>query len=226
MRREVDRGPTGSDLGRRAAARREELGLTQEEVADLAGMDPGYVAYLEEYAPRMTRQALYRLALALNTTQDYLLGIGTDVPPGAATTAVPLPETHTLSPSRCMELIKPGGVGRIGFVVEGDTAPTILPVNYLVRDGTVVFRTVDHGVIAKHTSGDAAFEVDRVDGATSEGWSVLVVGHAAAVTDEAEVAAFRRSAPVRPWAGGDRDLFVRVVPDRISGRHVSGRSLR
>lgn len=100
MRREVDRSPTGSDLGRRAAARRGELGLTQEEVAGLVGMDPGYVAYLEEYAPRMTRQALYRLALALNTTQDDLLGIGTDVPPGAATTAVPLPETHTLSPSR------------------------------------------------------------------------------------------------------------------------------
>ncbi|MBE1456871.1 nitroimidazol reductase NimA-like FMN-containing flavoprotein (pyridoxamine 5'-phosphate oxidase superfamily) [Nocardiopsis terrae] len=224
MGRESGVGHGGSDLGRRAAARREELGLTREEVADSAGMDPGYVAYLEEHAPRMPRESLYRLARALNTSQDYLLGTDTDLPPGAATTAAPLPETHALSPDRCMELIGPGGVGRIGFVPEGESAPTILPVNYLVRDGAVVFRTGDHGVIAEYLPGDAAFEVDRVDGATSEGWSVLLVGRAAAVTDEAEAAALRAGARVRPWAGGDRDLFVRVTPDRVSGREVSGRT--
>jgi len=215
----------GSDLSRRAAARREELGLTREEVASLADMDPGYVAYLEEHAPRLTRQALYRLAAALDTTQDYLLGTDTAVPPGSATTAAPLPTTTALSPHRCMELIGPGGVGRIGLVARGDTAPTILPVNYLVRDGLIVFRTAEHGVVAGHLPGDAAFEVDRVDGAMSEGWSVLVTGRAEAIAEEAEAAALRARAPVRPWAGGERDLFVRVVPDRISGRHVGGQSL-
>lgn len=217
---------TGSDLGRRAAARRTELGLTREEVAHLADMDPGYVAYLEEHAPRMTRQALYRLAGALNTTQEYLLGSDTDVPPGSATTAVPLPETTVLPPEKCMELIGPGGVGRIGFLPEGAMAPTILPVNYLVRDGDIVFRTASHGVIAGYLPGDAAFEIDRVDGAMSEGWSVLVTGRAEPVTDEADAASLRTSAPVRPWAGGERDLFVRVAVHGVSGRRVGGRSMR
>lgn len=226
MRREGGVSHRGGDLGRRAAARRHELGLTREEVADRAGMDPGYVAHVEEDAPQMTRQSLYRLAGALNTTQDYLLGIGTDVPPGTATTAVPLPETLELSPDTCMELIGPGGVGRFGFVARGETAPTILPVNYALRDGAVVFRTSDHGVISGAVPGDAAFEVDRVDGATSEGWSVLITGHAAPVTDEAGVEALLSGASVRPWAGGDHDLLVRVIPDRISGRRVHGWSIR
>lgn len=226
MRQEEGTDTTGSDIGRRAAARRTELGLTREEVAHMADMDPGYVAYLEEYAPRMTRQALYRLAVALNTTQDYLLGSATDVPPGSGTTAAPLPKTTTLSPARCMELIGPGGVGRIGFVSRGGAAPTVLPVNYLVHDNDLVFRTTDHGVIAGHLPGDVAFEVDRVDGAMSEGWSVLVTGRAEPVTDEAESASLRTSAPVRPWAGGEHDLFVRVVAYEVSGRHVSGQSMR
>ncbi|QUX27587.1 pyridoxamine 5'-phosphate oxidase family protein [Nocardiopsis akebiae] len=226
MTREEGTGTTGSDLGRRAAARRAELGLTREEVAHLADMDPGYVAYLEEYAPHMTRQALHRLAEALNTTQDYLLGSATDVPPGSATTSVLLPETTVLPPERCMELIGPGGVGRIGFMPEGAKAPIILPVNYLVRGEALVFRTTDRGVIARHLPCGAAFEVDRVDGATSEGWSVLVTGRAAPVTDEAEAASLRTSAPVRPWAGGEHDLFVRVVAYEVSGRRVGGRSMR
>ncbi|MCY9783440.1 pyridoxamine 5'-phosphate oxidase family protein [Nocardiopsis sp. EMB25] len=220
--RDDDAVRTGSDLGRRAAARRKELGLTRQEVAERADMDPGYVAYLEEYAPRMTRPALYRLASALETTQDHLLGADTDVPPGATTTATLLPETFTLSPGRCMELIGPGGVGRIGFVVGEEAAPTILPVNYLVLDGTVVFRVASHGMIARHTPGDASFEVDRVDGAMSEGWSVLLTGRAEPVTEEAEANALAACAPVRPWAEGAHDLFVRLVPDRISGRRVRG----
>lgn len=185
-------------------------------------MDPGYVAYLEEHATRMTREALYRLASALGTTQDLLLGSGTDVPPGAATTAVPLPETTVLSPEKCMELIRPGGVGRFGFIPAGATVPAILPVNYLVHEGAIVFRTTRNGSIAGYVPGDGAFEVDRVDGAVSEGWSVLTTGPAEPVTQAAEAAALRSRAPVRPWAGGERELLVRLVPRSMSGRRVGG----
>lgn len=226
MRREEKTSAMGSDLGSRAAARRRELGLTRDEVARLADMDPGYVAYLEEHAPHMTRQALYRLAVALHTTQDYLLGAATGVPPGAMATEALLPETTAIPPGRCMDLIHPGGVGRVGFMPEGGFAPVILPVNYLVRDGEVVFRTRDRGVIAGHLPGTVAFEVDWVDGAMSEGWSVLVTGRAEPVTDGAEAASLRASAPVRPWAGGEHGLFVRVVVYEVSGRRVGGRAAR
>ncbi|SDH96608.1 Helix-turn-helix domain-containing protein, partial [Sinosporangium album] len=36
------------DIGRRVARRREDLGLTREQLAERTGMDPGYLAYLEE----------------------------------------------------------------------------------------------------------------------------------------------------------------------------------
>jgi hypothetical protein len=36
-----------SDLARRVAHRRQELGLTYEEVAHRGGMDPSYLEYLE-----------------------------------------------------------------------------------------------------------------------------------------------------------------------------------
>ena len=38
----------------------------------------------------------------------------------------------------CMELIKAGGVGRIAFTMPGEAAPTVLPVNFLVRNETII----------------------------------------------------------------------------------------
>ena len=175
-------GTSGSDLGRRAAARREELGLSQDEVANLADMDPGYVHYLEHHAARMTRHALHRLAAALRTTEEHLLGADTDLPPGTASSAGRAPGTLTLSRERCLELISAGGVGRISFLNEYEAAPTVLPVNFLVRGGSIVFRTRARGVIARHLPCRAAFQVDRVDGVMSSGWSVLVIGRAEPVT--------------------------------------------
>ncbi|GAA1077237.1 helix-turn-helix domain-containing protein [Nocardiopsis metallicus] len=218
---EEDDAPTGGDFGRRVAALRAELRMSREELAERAEMSPGYVAYLEEHAPRITRQALYRLAGALHTTQDHLLGADTRVPPGAASTAIPLPVVTALPERECRELISSGGVGRVGFVAEGGAAPVILPVNYLVRDGAVVFRTADRGLIARHLPADVAFEVDRVDGAMSEGWSVLIAGRAEPLTGET-ASELRDRGAVRPWAGGDLDLFVRIVPARITGRRVGG----
>jgi hypothetical protein len=40
------------------------------------------------------------------------------------------------------------------------------------------------------------------------------------VESEAERASVRE-AGVEPWAGGPRELFLRVVPSRITGRRIS-----
>ncbi|MDA8371078.1 MAG: pyridoxamine 5'-phosphate oxidase family protein [Nocardiopsaceae bacterium] len=213
---------TGSDIGRRAAQRRRELGLTRAEVAELAEMDPGYVAYLEEHPSQMTRQALDRLARALHTTPEHLLGADTDLPPGSAATAIPTPELYVLDPQECMRLIAPGGVGRIAFMAEGETTPTVLPVNYVVADRTIVFRTADQGVIADHVPGEVGFEVDQLDITMSQGWSVLVAGSASLVSDADELADIQATTPVRPWANGERNAYVRITPTSISGRRIRG----
>ena len=50
------------------------------------------------------------------------------------------------------------------------------PVNFVFARGCVIFRTSD--AMVDTITGVVAFEVDHVDEAISEGWSVLVRGHA------------------------------------------------
>ncbi len=210
------------DLGRRVAYRRTELGLSQEEVAERAGMAVGYIDYLERNPPNLSPGALSRLAEALHTSPEALLGAGYDEPEGAQSTRVPKPKLQELDSQECMELISAGGVGRIAFTMPGESAPTVLPVNFLVRNETIVFRTTGHGIIAQYaTDQHITFEVDRFDGTTSEGWSVLVIGRARPVRDEIDLARLRETAPVEPWAAGERDLFITIVPKRITGRRIA-----
>jgi hypothetical protein len=48
---------------------------------------------------------------------------------------------------------------------------------------------------------------------------VLVQGSAHHVDSEAERASVSE-AGVDPWPGGERELFVRVIPSRITGRRI------
>ena len=128
-----------------------------------------------------------------------------------------------LDETECLYLISPAGVGRIAY--NGRFGPVVLPVNYAVQDGAVVFRTAEHGPLDEDlrtgiTDADykVAFEIDKIDAAARQGWSVLVQGPAHHVTG-AEQDAVRR-AGVESWAPGNRELFVRIIPSRITGRRV------
>jgi len=64
-----------------------------------------------------------------------------------------------------------------------------------------------------------AFEIDDIKPATREGWSVLIQGPAHYVESDTERASVLE-AGVQPWAGGARELFLRITPTRITGRRV------
>lgn len=128
-----------------------------------------------------------------------------------------------LTEEQCLELIAPGGIGRIGY--NSRYGPTVLPVNYALQDGAVVFRTAVHGPLDEDLRtgiADAdyrvAFEIDSIDPVRRGGWSVLIVGPAHHVTGTGEDAG--RASGIESWAPGERELFVRIVPARITGRHV------
>jgi nitroimidazol reductase NimA-like FMN-containing flavoprotein (pyridoxamine 5'-phosphate oxidase superfamily) len=128
-----------------------------------------------------------------------------------------------LDENECLRLIGPGGIGRIAYV--GRFGPAVLPVNYKLRGGAIVFRTAEHGPLDEDLRtgiSDAdykvAFEIDDIDLTAGRGWSVLVQGPAHHV-DGAELDTVRDSG-IEPWAPGDRDLYVRIVPTRITGRRV------
>jgi nitroimidazol reductase NimA-like FMN-containing flavoprotein (pyridoxamine 5'-phosphate oxidase superfamily) len=124
---------------------------------------------------------------------------------------------RTLSPVECFDLLEPGGIGRVGFASDGIT---ILPVNFAMTGKTIVFRTAPDTLLALYANAEVSFEADRLDDALHEGWSVLVHGHAHQVTDERDVRHLEGTAHVEPWAGGARDVYVRIAPTRISGRRI------
>jgi nitroimidazol reductase NimA-like FMN-containing flavoprotein (pyridoxamine 5'-phosphate oxidase superfamily) len=128
------------------------------------------------------------------------------------------PVLTSLGPDACLALLSDHGVGRVA--VTTDTGPAIVPVNYTVRDGTVAFRTAPSAAPARAVGHEVAFEVDRIDEALSEGWSVLVLG-TATVASGAEAEELAEGERGGPWAGGDRPLWIRVDPRRVSGRRIT-----
>jgi nitroimidazol reductase NimA-like FMN-containing flavoprotein (pyridoxamine 5'-phosphate oxidase superfamily) len=127
---------------------------------------------------------------------------------------------RVLSPVECLSLLAPGGVGRVGFTsAEGIV---ILPVNFAVAGKIIVFRTAPDTLLAAHGNAPVSFEADRLDETHRAGWSVLVQGHAHTVTSEREVQRLEQATRLAPWAGGARDVYVRITPARISGRRIAG----
>jgi nitroimidazol reductase NimA-like FMN-containing flavoprotein (pyridoxamine 5'-phosphate oxidase superfamily) len=208
-----------SDLARRVAHRRRELGLSREEVARRAGMHAGYLEYLERSpAVALPRGSVIRLAGALQTTVDYLRGGEVDRPPGPGR-AGPHAHLDELSREECEALLAGGGVGR--FVFSSENGPVALPVNFRLYEGDVVFRTRTHGILAMAVAADSrvGFEVDRIDEAMSEGWSVLTSGLARLVDDPEELEQIARLG-VEPWPGSRRDAVIRIETETISGRRI------
>ncbi|MGW0698966.1 helix-turn-helix domain-containing protein [Streptomyces sp. NPDC002867] len=210
-------GPSKGDIGRRVAARRQQLGLSREDVALRAGSAPGYIEYLEEQTATPGMGFLLRLADALETTVTALTGGGADTPPGSGR-AARRPELVELAEDECWALLGTHGVGRIA--VAGRDGPAILPVNYLVTEGEVAFRTSREARPGQVAGEEIAFEVDHIDEAFSRGWSVLIVGAARSVTDQDAVQELERQAYSAPWAGGERDLWIVLAPDRVTGRRI------
>ncbi|WP_434099602.1 helix-turn-helix domain-containing protein [Streptomyces sviceus] len=210
--------PSG-DLGRRLAARRAHLGLTRRETALRAGVAPSYLKYLEEHpGASPNRGTLLTLAAALETTVSELTGGAADLPAGLGE-AARSPEFTELGTDECRSLLGTHGVGRIA--VSTPSAPVVVPVNYSVVDSAIVFRTASGATPSLASGHQVAFEVDRIDDAFSSGWSVLACGLADTVTDPDERRRLDERAYTAPWAGGHRDLWMRIEPHTITGRRIA-----
>lgn len=118
----------------------------------------------------------------------------------------------------CWALLARHRIGRIALVQH--QRPVLFPVNYALDGRTIVFRTARGSKLsAAARSAMVAFEVDEVDERFERGTSVIVHGVAGEVTDPAERQRLA-GLPIRPWASGDRDHFVRIEPRWVSGRSI------
>jgi nitroimidazol reductase NimA-like FMN-containing flavoprotein (pyridoxamine 5'-phosphate oxidase superfamily) len=131
---------------------------------------------------------------------------------------------ETLEEAECLGLIAAGGIGRLVFAGRWDL--TVLPVNYKMHDGAILFRTAQNSATDEdlrtgiaHAEYRVAFEVDDFDEEAREGWSVLIQGPAHHLdTDEERRQAVE--AGIEPWPGGLREHFIQIRPDRITGRRI------
>lgn len=61
------------EIGARVRKRREELGLTREKMAELAGLSVQFAASIELGKQRMTTDSLAKICRALCVTADYIV---------------------------------------------------------------------------------------------------------------------------------------------------------
>ena len=123
----------------------------------------------------------------------------------------------------CWRLAEQQPVGRVAFIHRG--RPMVLPVNHVTDDRTIVFRTDRGSPLADLVAREpVAFEVDAAAQDRQTGWSVLILGE----TERIDASAKRRiGAPgPQPWAPGDRDEWIRIVPSTVTGRSISRRRRR
>ncbi|HEY6274721.1 MAG TPA: pyridoxamine 5'-phosphate oxidase family protein [Streptosporangiaceae bacterium] len=136
----------------------------------------------------------------------------------------PIAVLEPLEEAECLRLISPGGIGRIAY--SGRYGLTVLPVNYKLHDGAIVFRTAQDSPTGEdlrtgiaHAEYKVAFEIDHIDPASQEGWSVLILGPAHHMDSDAERQMVTASG-VEPWPSGPREHAIRIIPDRITGRRL------
>jgi hypothetical protein len=123
-----------------------------------------------------------------------------------------------LTVEECQALLESSRIGRLGLV-DAD-GPLILPVNYCMDGQSIVFRT-HAGTKLDATSNGArvAFEVDGIDSAERTGWSILIRGSAATVTETEDLSRLEQL-PLIPWAPGEKPHYVRIS-GILSGRRIA-----
>jgi nitroimidazol reductase NimA-like FMN-containing flavoprotein (pyridoxamine 5'-phosphate oxidase superfamily) len=121
---------------------------------------------------------------------------------------------NRLNDAECWSRLRTQQLGRLVTHV-GDVLD-VFPVNYVVDDETIVFRTAEGSKLFELTVNDEVlFEVDDHSGA--DAWSVVVRGRAHRLATSAEVQA-ADDLPLRPWIPTLKYNYVRVTATSLTGR--------
>jgi nitroimidazol reductase NimA-like FMN-containing flavoprotein (pyridoxamine 5'-phosphate oxidase superfamily) len=125
-----------------------------------------------------------------------------------------------LSEAECLALLCTVPLGRVG--ISSDALPAVLPVNFVLQDKSILFRTVPGTKLHAAVAGVVvAFEADHYDQATGEAWSVLVRGVAEEIVDPERRA---QAGPIVPGSWACRlgaHHLIQVPITLISGRRLS-----
>ena len=129
------------------------------------------------------------------------------------TTTSDAPVTE-LAETESWELLGGVSLGRLVTTVNGWTE--IFPVNFVVQKNTLLFRTAEGTKLLTAALNEyVLFEAD--DHNVAEGWSVVMRGKARLLATSTEIAEARR-AGLYPWIATQKERFVRITPQSVTGR--------
>lgn len=129
---------------------------------------------------------------------------------------------ESLSKEDCMALLKSRNVGRIVFL--DDIGPGAVPVNYGVAGEEIVLRVEENSSLRKLIQKPIGFEVDDIDPAQREGWSVLVRGNGreVALEDVPGLLNLVHEDLPRPWVEGIHNCWLAINIASLTGRRLGG----
>ncbi|ATA29264.1 hypothetical protein MLM_3210 [Mycobacterium lepraemurium] len=121
---------------------------------------------------------------------------------------------RVLSEDENWKLLDSVALGRLVTNFAGEAE--IFPVNFVVQDRTVLFRTAEgtklFSAVANHA---VVFEVD--DHNLVEGWSVIVRGRARLLKTDTDIQRAERAQRL-PWTATLKPHYVRITPTEATGR--------
>jgi uncharacterized protein len=144
-------------------------------------------------------------------------------PTASSASANDLPDLGSLDeidPEECWRLLATQPVGRVAVIV--GHYPLVFPVNFGLDGQSIVYLTGTGAKVYSVHRSNVTFEVDHIDLAHRTGWSVMVKGVAQELYAERsrEIIARAEVGGATPWAPGQRDHFIRIVADQITGRRI------
>ena len=128
-------------------------------------------------------------------------------------------ELVAIDEDEARRLLAAAPVVRVAFATPH--GPDVLPVNHVVHDGVVYFRTTAGSKLGTAAAGEpVALEADDADRERRLGWSVVAHGHATIVTDPA-LEERLLALEFDPWLDPSaRPFWVRVALEHVTGRRI------
>jgi nitroimidazol reductase NimA-like FMN-containing flavoprotein (pyridoxamine 5'-phosphate oxidase superfamily) len=127
-------------------------------------------------------------------------------------------ELIELGAEECLALLATEPVGRLA-VSRGRGTPLVVPVNYVLAETVILFRTGFGTKLPSLGARPVAFEVDRFEPDRRLGWSVLASGQATEVSE--------RTAGDRlpdPWVPEHKPYLIGITVHTITGRRIIART--
>lgn len=132
-------------------------------------------------------------------------------------TMTALRQLEALPRAESLRLLSTVSLGRLVFTHLA--LPAIRPVSHAVTGEQVIIRAhlgnTISAAVGDRSGSVVAYEADVIDPDTHLGWSVIIVGRAARVTDQAEVARYREL--LGPWVVDGVDDIIAIQADMVDG---------